>query len=75
MLTTSDLYTLCNRHDWFTSGDNDQYARMFDFARSSITLDFPTKIRELSIIIWICSVNYTIEQIVEIITNYLTERE
>ena len=50
-MTTTTLYQLCNRHNWFTCGTNSQYDKLFDLAREGATLE------DLTMAIWICSDN------------------
>lgn len=46
----SVLYSLCNKEQFFTSGDIKQYSKMFELAEQGITQN------ELAIILYICSV-------------------
>lgn len=48
-LTTCDLRALCIKHNWFTHGTNEQYAKLF-YAN-----DMKAPIDELVTIIWLCS--------------------
>lgn len=43
------LYTLCNKHQWFTAGTSKQYDKLFERNRQG------APISELATIIWICS--------------------
>ena len=61
--TTEKLWSLCNKYQWFTNGDNKQYARLFDKNKEGATL------KELALIIWICSSNMTEQEILEILTK------
>ena len=55
-LTTMDVYELCNKHQWFTNGDNEQYERMFQIVSDNDIYANDTDIlRMLATIIWICS--------------------
>ncbi len=55
-LTTMDVYELCNKHQWFTNGDNEQYERMFQIVSDNDIYAADTDIlRKLATIIWICS--------------------
>ena len=48
-LSTNRLYTLCNKYQWFTNGDNAQYGMMFEKNKEGASLE------TLATIIWICS--------------------
>lgn len=63
-LTTMDVYGLCNKHQWFTCGTNRQYEKMFDYVREEkIVASATDKIRKLATIIWICSNDFSEEEI------------
>lgn len=54
------LYTLCNKHQWFTAGTCKQYDKLFERNRQGASLT------ELATIIWICSApEFTIDGIRE----------
>ena len=57
--TTEKLWSLCNKYQWFTNGDNKQYSRLFDKNKQGATLE------QLALIIWICSSNMTEQEILE----------
>ena len=57
------LYRLCNDNKWFTCGSNSQYDKLFKANRNKVS------VRDLSVIIWICSDNITIESIETILTQ------
>lgn len=62
-LSHSKLYSLCNKNQWFTSGSNLQYERMFWKNDNGSTLE------EIALIIWLCSKNVTEAEILEILTK------
>ncbi len=51
-ISTDKLYYLCNKYQWFTSGDSKQYRKLFDRNRQGASLEM------LATIIWICSEEY-----------------
>ncbi len=55
-ISTDKLYYLCNKFQWFTSGDSKQYRKLFDRNRQGVSLE------TLATIIWICSDDYTSKQ-------------
>ena len=59
--TTEKLWSLCNKYQWFTNGDNKQYSRLFDKNKQGATLE------QLALIIWLCSSNMTEQEILEIL--------
>ncbi|CDD23420.1 putative uncharacterized protein [Firmicutes bacterium CAG:345] len=60
-ISTETLYRLCNKNQWFTSGDCMQYEKLFEKARQGASLE------TLATIIWLCSVGYEEKQILEIL--------
>lgn len=48
-MTTEDLWILCNQENWFTSGTNSQYEKLFDLNREGASLE------DLALVIWLCS--------------------
>ena len=38
-LSTNRLYTLCNKYQWFTNGDNTQYGMMFERNKAGASLE------------------------------------
>lgn len=62
MITTGNLWSLCNKHRWFTHGTNRQYEKMFNY-NNEIHTDMNGEYRNakldelhiLSYLIWICS--------------------
>ena len=52
-ISTEKLYRLCNKYQWFTSGDCTQYEKLFKKNRQGASLE------TLATIIWLCSVGYT----------------
>ncbi len=72
MLTTENLWSLCNENKWFTCGTNRQYEKMFDYNNEIHTAEcghkYPTltELHILAYLIWICSDdNFTQADIVE----------
>ena len=63
-LTTMDVYGLCNKYQWFTSGTNRQYEKMFDYVNDAeISASSTDKLRKLATMIWICSNDFSEEEI------------
>lgn len=60
-ISTEQLYSLCNKYQWFTNGDTTQYRLLFDERKKGASLE------RLALIIRICSENYTEEQILKIL--------
>lgn len=60
-ISTGTLYRLCNKYQWFTSGDCTQYEKLFAKARQGVSLE------TLATIIWLCSVGYEEKQILAIL--------
>lgn len=48
-ITPDDLRTFCIKHDYFTSGTNEQYSRLFDLCRAGASVE------ALASVIWACS--------------------
>lgn len=48
-MSVDTLYSLCNRHHWFTCGDCRQYDKLFTLARNGASL------KDLALVIWLCS--------------------
>lgn len=48
-LSAEDLRVLCIRENWFTSGTNSQYEKLFDLNREGASLE------DLALVIWLCS--------------------
>lgn len=59
-----EMYNLCNRRLWFTSGTNSQYSKMFAAARSP-----QMSCRDVAMIIWTCSDSAQLDDIIEEITK------
>lgn len=38
-ITTSQLYYLCNKYQWFTNGDCSQYERLFERNKQGASLE------------------------------------
>ncbi len=60
-ISTEKLYTLCNKYQWFTNGDNKQYTMLFDLNKRGASLD------TLAMIIWICSTDWNEQDILKIL--------
>ena len=60
-ITNEKLYYLCNKYQWFTNGDSKQYEMLFERNRWDVTLE------TLATIIWICSVDWSEQDILEIL--------
>ena len=60
-LSSMKLYSLCNKYQWFTHGDIEQYNRLFWKNDNGGTLE------ELAIIIWVCSKDADQNEILEIL--------
>lgn len=60
-ISTDKLYCLCNKHQWFTNGDNKQYQMFFDCNKQGASLE------TLATIIWICSSGWNEKDILEIL--------
>lgn len=48
-VSVDDVYTLCNRKQYFTCGTNRQYDRMFNMVRNGEPLT------HIALAIWLCS--------------------
>lgn len=64
-MTNQKLRELCIENNWFTSGDNEQYAKLFDYNYSGAFIS------QLACMIWICSPYAELEDI----TRKLEEAE
>lgn len=60
-ISNDKLYTLCNKHKWFTNGDNVQYRMFFDCNKQGASLE------TLATIIWICSTGWNEQDILKIL--------
>ena len=60
-ISTERLYRLCNKHQWFTNGDNAQYGMMFERNKEGASLE------TLATIIWICSTGWNEQDILKIL--------
>ena len=58
-LSAEDLRVLCIQEDWFTSGTNSQYEKLFDLNREGASLE------ELALVIWICSSDVSREEVLK----------
>ena len=48
-LTVDQVYALCNEHQWFTCGSNNQYDKLFTMVREKAPIE------EVATVIWLCS--------------------
>lgn len=62
-ISAEKLYRLCNKYQWFTSGDCTQYEKLFEKNRQGASLE------TLATIIWLCSVGYEEKYILEILNK------
>lgn len=60
-ISNEKLYNLCNKYQWFTSGDNRQYDLLFERNKQGASLE------TLATIIWICSAGYDEQFILKIL--------
>ncbi len=60
-ISAEKLYRLCNKYQWFTSGDCTQYEKLFEKNRQGASLE------TLATIIWLCSVRYEEKDILKIL--------
>ena len=60
-ITNNKLYSLCNKYQWFTNGDNAQYEMMFKKNKAGASLE------TLATIIWICSTGWSEQDILKIL--------
>ena len=51
------LFTLCNEMNWYTSGDIQQYSKLFEAAKNGAS------VHDLAIMIWLCSTDVTLEDV------------
>lgn len=65
-LTYSDVYSLCNKNAWFTSGSANQYKKLFEIVENGATID------EITLVIWLCSSLFTREEIKQTIEDYIS---
>ena len=47
--TVDQVYALCNEHQWFTCGSNNQYEKLF------VMIEEKAPIEEVATVIWLCS--------------------
>lgn len=64
-LNGNDFYELCNANEWFTSGTSKQYEKLFDYVNNTNfnNIIFSPELEKVAVIIWVCSNNTTIEEI------------
>lgn len=60
-ISNDKLYELCNKYQWFTAGDCDQYSKLFRKNREGASLEV------IALIIWLCSSNMEAKEILEIL--------
>lgn len=60
-ISNDKLYNLCNKYQWFTNGDCKQYQMFFDRNAQGASLE------TLATIIWICSTDWSEQDILEIL--------
>ena len=60
-ISTDKLYSLCNKYQWFMNGNCKQYELFFDRNEQGASLE------TLATIIWICSSNWTEQDILKIL--------
>lgn len=66
-ISNEKLYYLCNKYQWFTSGDNRQYNLLFDLNKRSASLE------TLATITWIYSHGYDEHTILEMLKKECDE--
>lgn len=61
----STLRELCIENNWFNAGTNDQYDKMFEFAKELVktAADRTMAILRLADVIWVCTDNKTENEI------------
>lgn len=64
-ITVDSVYRLCNRQNYFTCGDLAQYEKMFQFVESVGNDISQQELYALSSMIWICSKNQMIADILK----------
>lgn len=62
-ISRNKLYILCNKYQWFTAGDIDQYNKLFQKCEAGASFE------ELALIIWLCSSNATEKEILHILQD------
>ncbi len=60
-ISTDQLYYLCNKYQWFTSGDSRQYELLFHECKGGASLE------RLATIIYVCSRGYSEQDILKIL--------
>ena len=60
-ISTDKLFRVCNKYQWFTSGDTRQYDLLFERNKEG------TSLQTLATIIWIFSTGYTENEIFQIL--------
>lgn len=58
-ISNDKLYSLCNKYQWFTNGDCEQYRMFFERNKQGATLE------TLATIIWICSNGWSEQDILK----------
>lgn len=64
-LNNYELYKLCNKKNLFTGGTCEQYEKLFEMNRKN------TPIEQLAIIIWVCSKDKELEEILEMLRGIM----
>ena len=60
-MNTITLYRLCNRYNWCTNADNEQYEKLFEYNKQ--IQDDTEYSEKLAVVIYFLSENYTIKEI------------
>lgn len=60
-ISTDRLYCLCNKHQWFTNGDNAQYDLLFRLNKQGASLE------KLATVIYVCSSGWDERDILKIL--------
>lgn len=64
-----DVRCLCVRKNWFTCGSSRQYERMFNMVRADCA------IKDIALIIWVCSENAEMLEIISELKKIMEEGE
>lgn len=60
-ISVEKLYSLCNKYQWYTNGDNFQYEMLFNECRNGASLE------RLATFIYVCSRGYSEQNILRIL--------
>ena len=74
-MTSYELRKLCIENNWFTSGTNKQYEKMFEYNNSIKLKPTLDELHTLAYLIWICSSNTTQVEIVEKLIDIESKRK